>query len=95
MKTKRITFFFLIIVELSCRSQTKKINGISFVASKDTISTEHISPVVEIQGNYVALMPFGFVSDLSSPKIIYNSKKQWFTSFLQLILERRMVCSRF
>ena len=78
MKTKRITFFFLIIVELSCRSQTKKINGISFVASKDTISTEHISPVVEIQGNYVALMPFGFVSDLSSPKIIYNSKKQWF-----------------
>ena len=78
MKTKRIIFFLLIIVELSCRSQTKKINGISFVASKDTISTEHILPVVEVQGNYVALMPFGFVSDLSSPKIIYNSKKQWF-----------------
>lgn len=63
---------------LSCESQTKKINGISFVASPEKISHEHVSPLIKASANYVALMPFGFIKDLSSPKIIHNTNRQWF-----------------
>ena len=78
MKTNKLFFILLIFIQVSCKSQTKKINGISFVASRDTISAKHISPVIKAQGNYVALMPFGFIKDLSSPKIIHNTDRQWF-----------------
>ena len=78
MKTNKLFFILLILIQVSCKSQTKKINGISFVASRDSISTKHISPVIKAQGNYVALMPFGFIRDLSSPKIIHNTNRQWF-----------------
>ena len=78
MKTNKLLFLLLIIIQTSCNSQNKKINGISFVASRDTISVKHILPVIKAQGNYVALMPFGFIKDLSSPKITHNTNRQWF-----------------
>jgi hypothetical protein len=34
--------------------------------------------VLKTQSNYVALMPFGFIKELSAPKIIYNTNRQWF-----------------
>ena len=78
MKTNKLLFLLLILIQISCNSQQKKINGISFVASRDTISSKHITPVIKAQGNYVALMPFGFIKELSSPKIIHNTNRQWF-----------------
>lgn len=63
---------------LSCKSQTKKINGISFVASPDKINHKHITPLKKASANYVALMPFGFIKSTSSPKIRFNEKGQWF-----------------
>ncbi|WP_181374520.1 glycoside hydrolase family 113 [Polaribacter aquimarinus] len=78
MKTYKLLFLLLIFIQISCNSQHKKINGISFVASRDTINTNHISPVLKAQSNYVALMPFGFIRQLSSPKIIHNTSRQWF-----------------
>jgi hypothetical protein len=78
MKTKKLLFLLLIILNFSCKSQTKKIKGINFVASRDSISNKHITPVLKAQSNYVALMPFGFIKKISSPKIVYNTNKQWF-----------------
>jgi hypothetical protein len=78
MKTKYFFLFGLILLQFSCKSQTKKINGLSFVASRDTIDATHIAPVIKAQSNYVALMPFGFIKDLSSPKITHNTNRQWF-----------------
>lgn len=78
MKTYKLLFLLLIFIQISCNSQHKKINGISFVASGDSINTTHTKPVIKAQGNYVALMPFGFIRKLSSPKIIHNTKRQWF-----------------
>lgn len=78
MKTKKLLFLLLIVLQFSCNSQTQKINGVSFVASRDSINSNHIIPVKKTQSNYVALMPFGFIRDLSSPKIIYNTNRQWF-----------------
>ncbi|WP_299669338.1 glycoside hydrolase [uncultured Polaribacter sp.] len=78
MRTLKLLFLLLIVLSFSCKSQTKKINGVSFVASRDSINNKHILPVLEAQSNYVALMPFGFIKELSAPKIVHNTKRQWF-----------------
>tara|TARA_B110001469_G_scaffold66516_1_gene63507 strand:- start:1398 stop:2396 length:999 start_codon:yes stop_codon:yes gene_type:complete len=70
--------FLLLLICVSCQTQTTKINGVSFVASRDSINSSHIKPVQNIRSNYVALMPFGFIKDLSSPKITHNTDRQWF-----------------
>ncbi|TXD48034.1 glycoside hydrolase family 113 [Polaribacter sp. IC073] len=78
MKTKKQLILVLIILNFSCKSQTKKINGVSFVAARDSISKQHITPVLKAQSNYVALMPFGFIKELAAPTILHNTNKQWF-----------------
>ena len=78
MKTNKLLFLVFILLQISCNGQQKKINGISFVASGDSININHTKPVVKAQSNYVALMPFGFLRKIASPKIIHNTKRQWF-----------------
>ena len=56
----------------------EKINGISFVASRDTINQTHVEPVVSVNANYAAIMPYGFIRNLESPEIIYNTQRQWY-----------------
>jgi hypothetical protein len=51
---------------------------VSFVASRDTISEIHIKPVLNINANYAAIMPFGFIRDTDNPEIIFNTNRQWF-----------------
>jgi hypothetical protein len=68
------TYFFAI--GLPCLSQ--KINGVSFVSSGDSISHIDTNPVKKLNANYAALMPFGFIRELSSPEIHFNTKRQWF-----------------
>ncbi len=55
-----------------------KINGVSYVASRDSISEENIHPILKIHANYASVMPFGFIKNLSHPEIEYNSNRQWF-----------------
>lgn len=78
MKTQRHFFLLLIFSGFSFFGQSKKINGLSFVASRDSISSAHVIPVLNTQSNYVALMPYGFIKELSTPEIVYNTKQQWF-----------------
>lgn len=56
----------------------KKINGISFVASRIAVDSSHIFPVKEINANAASVMPFGFIRDLNHPEIYYNTDRQWF-----------------
>ncbi len=76
MKILQLLIVFLLC--FSCTSQTQKINGVSFVASGKAINNKHINPVKKVSANYVALMPFGFIKSISSPKIRFNEKGQWF-----------------
>jgi len=55
-----------------------KINGVSFVASRAEVTQEHIDPVLKVNANYAAVMPFGFIKTLDHPEIIYNTDRQWF-----------------
>jgi len=68
---------FVILMQ-SCTSQSKKINGVSFVASSDSIFQKHVSPVVKLHANYAALMPFSLLKAVDSSNIYYNQKRQWF-----------------
>ncbi len=63
----------------NCSSQpSKKINGISFVASGEATTQEHLDAVVNLHANYAAVMPFGFIRDLETPTLQYNTERQWF-----------------
>lgn len=76
---KWFVFLGLILSCISCKGeQQQKINGISFVASNTAINEEHVKPVLEVNGNFVALMPFGFIKDLKNPNVQYSEKRQWF-----------------
>ena len=70
--------FFIVFFGSSLLSFGQKINGLSFVASRDSIHHSHIQPVVKVNANHVALMPFGFIRDLASPVVRFNTEGQWF-----------------
>ncbi len=55
-----------------------KINGVSFVAHRDSVSQKNIDPLLNINANYAAIMPFGVINDLSHPEITYGAERQWF-----------------
>ncbi|MFB9052507.1 glycoside hydrolase [Formosa undariae] len=76
----KYTSLLLIILlsAFSCQPQTPKINGVSFVSSRDTVKGDHIKPLVDIHANYAAVMPFGFIRDLNHPTVQYNTDRQWF-----------------
>ena len=78
MKTKYLFILLLIVVQLSSNCQTAKFNGVSFVASRDQINETHISPVLKVKSNTVALMPYGFIRNIETPTITHNSERQWF-----------------
>jgi len=75
---KYIKLLLLLVLGQSCKGQVSKINGVSFVASAVPISEQHVNPVVSLQANYAAIMPFGFIKNLNHPEIIHNTDKQWF-----------------
>ena len=88
---KKIYFHTFILISitlftLGCTSQAiepvtenkVKIGGVSLVASNTSLLESHITPVTNINANYVALMPFGFIQDLNDPVVQFNSDKQWY-----------------
>nr|WP_299344075.1 glycoside hydrolase [Allomuricauda sp.] len=76
---KRLGLLFLCCLQFSCSSQkVYKINGVSFVGSRERVSQEHVDPVLNVNANYAAVMPFGFTRNLSSPKVIFDTDRQWY-----------------
>lgn len=69
---------FLLVFITSCAAQKETIDGVSFVAAPQKVNTSHIQPVTTIGANYAAIMPFGFIRNLSHPEIIHNTDRQWF-----------------
>ncbi|MEL6973852.1 MAG: glycoside hydrolase TIM-barrel-like domain-containing protein [Bacteroidota bacterium] len=76
---KKLGLLFLCFLQFSCNSQKpEKINGVSFVASSDRVDQSHVDPVLKVNANYAAVMPFGFIRTLDSPKVIFDTERQWF-----------------
>jgi hypothetical protein len=74
-----LSVFILTISFLNgCAQKEIHINGVSFVASPDSLNQKHIDPIIKLNVNYAAIMPFGFIKNLQHPEIGYNSGRQWF-----------------
>ncbi|MFC3120202.1 glycoside hydrolase family 113 [Agaribacter flavus] len=69
---------FVVLFALPALASEPKINGISFVASRDKTEQEHIAPLVNTYANYAAVMPYGYVPSNESPTVIFNSDRQWY-----------------
>lgn len=78
MKIFKPLVFILLIFIQSCKGQTSKINGVSFVSSRQPIDESHTNPVAHLNANYAAVMPFGFIRDLNSPEVKFNGDTQWY-----------------
>ena len=78
MKPFKFLIFLSILSIQSCETQTNKINGVSFVASGKSINQTDVKPVVNVNANYAAIMPFGFIKNLEHPEITHNTDRQWF-----------------
>ena len=79
MKVSVFLFLFFCTFFWGCaQRETSKINGVSFVASPDTLKQSQIAPIKNVYANYAAIMPFGFIKSIKHPEIIYNQKRQWF-----------------
>ncbi len=67
------------MLQLGCAGQSyRKINGVSFVASREKVAQEHIQEVVNLNATHAAVMPFGFVQDSGEPELVFNSGRQWY-----------------
>ncbi|MFS4454765.1 glycoside hydrolase family 113 [Maribacter sp. 2304DJ31-5] len=76
---KKIGLLFLSLIQFSCTGEAqKKINGVSVVASREKIAQNHVDEVIKVYANSAAIMPFGFIRDINSPQIIFDTDRQWF-----------------
>ncbi len=76
---KKIGLLLLFCLQFSCDGQmVEKINGISFVASRDKVNQENVASILNINVNAAAVMPFGFIKNLKTPEIVFNTERQWF-----------------
>ena len=69
---------FALLFSSCAQTPSNKIDGISLVASRDSLYKSHIQPIKKLHANYAAIMPFGFVRKLDHPEIMYNTDRQWF-----------------
>ena len=48
------------------------------MGSRDRVDQSHVDPVLNVNANYAAVMPFGFLRTLDSPKVIFDTERQWY-----------------
>lgn len=75
---KKLVFLWAFVLVACASSKSVKVNGVSFVSSGEKVAQHHIDPVLDVQANYAAIMPFGFIRDPDSPELIFNTDRQWF-----------------
>ncbi|MFS4468587.1 glycoside hydrolase family 113 [Maribacter sp. 2210JD10-5] len=76
---KKLGLLFLYLIQFSCTGEAqKKLNGVSFVASREKAAQKHVDEIMKIHANSAAVMPFGFIRDINSPEIIFDTDRQWF-----------------
>lgn len=79
MKYNLAIVCLLSFVLFSCaQKEDFKMNGVSFVAAPDSLQKQQILPIKEVNANYTAIMPFGFIRTLEHPELIFDTNRQWF-----------------
>ena len=76
---KKLVLLLVCSIQFSCSGQgNKKINGVSFVASREAVVQEQVEAIMQINANSAAIMPFGFIREVNNPEISFNTERQWF-----------------
>lgn len=69
----------LCLILVSCGGPApEKINGVSFVGSREPADQEHVDALAAIHADYAAVMPYGFIREPSRPEIIFDTDRQWY-----------------
>lgn len=66
-----------VVLEEKNKVETEKINGLSLVSENSDLMQSHIGPMLNVNCNYAAVIPFGFISALDNPNLSFDSKWQW------------------
>jgi hypothetical protein len=82
---RRVVFLAMTFFSLSlCAQPTpvrdgehEKIGGLNLVSLNRMIDSKEIDPIVELNANWSAIIPFAFVSNLHQPSLSFESKFQW------------------
>ncbi|QLG45778.1 glycoside hydrolase family 113 [Costertonia aggregata] len=76
---RALGFSLICFLQFSCTSQVhEKINGVSFVAAPEKVVQKQINEVLKVHANHAAIMPFGFIREINSPEIIFDTERQWY-----------------
>lgn len=76
---KKIGALLVLLLQFTCGGQPiEKINGVSFVGSREAASQAHVDALLDVYADYAAVMPFGFIREVATPEIIYDTDGQWF-----------------
>ena len=78
LNMKKLVFLWVLVFVSCSTGKLVKVNGVSFVSSGEEVSQHHIDPILDVQANYAAIMPFGFIRDVDSPELIFDSEHQWY-----------------
>ncbi len=75
-----ILLFLVVLGCSSCQSTLikDKTNGISLVASRDSLTSNELDYLLEVNANAVALMPYAFLNTEKGPQLYFNQDRQWF-----------------
>ncbi|NNK39304.1 MAG: glycoside hydrolase, partial [Winogradskyella sp.] len=71
MKSLFLTFLFLFMGCAAISYKPLKYNGVSFVASRDSIANTDVESLLKINANAAAVMPFGYIRQLDHPTIAF------------------------
>ena len=81
---KYFGLFALLMLWVSCNPRPpEKINGVSFVGSREPADQEHVDALRAVHADYAAVMPFGFIRELWSPEIVCDTDRQWYGETLE------------
>lgn len=69
--------FWLFFIGLISIAFGQKMNGVSYVGTKENILPAHITPVEKLGANYVSLMPFGYLDSIEDSKVRFDTSWQW------------------
>lgn len=76
---KKIALVFICCLQYCCSGEAQqKINGVSFVASREEVVQAQVDEVLKVNANSAAVMPFGFMRETAHPEIIFDTDRQWF-----------------
>lgn len=63
--------------QMEGKGDSEKMNGVSMVGINGTIDSSHVLPVASIGANWVAAIPFAFMSSATTPELSFDLAWQW------------------